>query len=173
VTVTMAVAIGRAVIAGRPNRAAAIDPVGTNGERKRPNGFSQAKREKYHVEKSGGPVAQRSARSALAAGADARGGGGCGGGIGGGGHVGAMGGTHVGGHTRAAHSFGRHGRWTIRGTWTHATLTYLPSGTGCLAASYMPYVRHIKRNSVAKNLHAAETGFERHDQSRGNGFERI
>ena len=37
----------------------------------------------------------------------------------------------------------------IRGTllWTHATLGYLPAGTGCLAASSMPYVRHIKGSS--------------------------
>jgi len=37
----------------------------------------------------------------------------------------------------------------IRGTllWTHATLGYLPAGTRCLAASSMPYVRHIKGNS--------------------------
>ena len=38
----------------------------------------------------------------------------------------------------------------IRGTLlcTHCTLTYLPSGTECLAASAWPYFRHIKVNSV-------------------------
>jgi hypothetical protein len=44
----------------------------------------------------------------------------------------------------------------IRGTlcWTHSTLTYLPSGTGCLAASRIPYWRHIKRNSVRSGASA-------------------
>jgi hypothetical protein len=32
--------------------------------------------------------------------------------------------------------------------WTHCTLTNLPSGTGCLAATSIPYWRHIKGNSV-------------------------
>jgi hypothetical protein len=38
----------------------------------------------------------------------------------------------------------------IRGTllWTHDTLTYLSARTGCLAASSMPQVWHIKGNSV-------------------------
>ena len=40
--------------------------------------------------------------------------------------------------------------WIIRCTLllTHCTLTYLPSGTGCLAASSMPYRRQIEGNSV-------------------------
>jgi hypothetical protein len=32
--------------------------------------------------------------------------------------------------------------------WTHATLTNLPAGTVCLAASSMPYIKHVKGNSV-------------------------
>ena len=32
--------------------------------------------------------------------------------------------------------------------WTHATLTNLPAGTVCLAASSMRYIKHVKGNSV-------------------------
>ena len=49
----------------------------------------------------------------------------------------------------------------IRGTLlrTHATLTNLPSGTGCLAASSTPYCRHI-------NGHAGNDWSQRHPQLR-------
>ena len=38
----------------------------------------------------------------------------------------------------------------IRSTllWTHATLTNLPAGAVCLAAASVPYVKHMKGNSI-------------------------
>jgi len=38
----------------------------------------------------------------------------------------------------------------IRGTllWRHTPLTNLPAGAVCLAAASMPYVKHMKGNSV-------------------------